>query len=474
MPLLVTVLHALESEHFLHPFAAVQVIYIHAMEKTLFTDKHRTSAPFAELFRPGTLDEIAGQKQLLGAEAAFRRSLASGSLGSFILWGPPGCGKTTLALIVADHVEEHFIRFSAVTGGVKDVRRIVAEAALRRDTGQGTMLFVDEIHRFNRSQQDAFLPHVEDGTIRLVGATTENPSFHVNAPLLSRCSVYVLEPLEAIDLIEMVQRIVSSDEFLDKCASSVSAEAMEVMAGAADGDARRCLNMLEQLVGIAGESMVSGEMASDLVQAAPLLYDNSGEEHYNLISALHKSMRSSDVDASLYWLARMISSGEDPLYIGRRMIRFASEDIGMADPSALTVTMRAVDAYRFLGSPEGDLALAEAVVYMALAPKSNSVYTAWKKALKTVKSMGSLRVPLHLRNAPTALMKKLDYGKDYQYAHGLHGGIVTHNNFPDSMKEIEFYKPLRSGREVRISDDLERWKKARLEARENEGKQHDR
>lgn len=456
------------------PFNAVSVFYIRTMKKTLFTDKPQVSVPFAEIFRPGKLDEIAGQVQLLGAEASFRRSLESASLGSFIFWGPPGSGKTTLALIVADHVEEHFVRFSAVTGGVKDVRKIVAEASLRRDTGQGTMLFVDEIHRFNRSQQDAFLPHVEDGTIRLVGATTENPSFHVNAPLLSRCSVYVLEPLEAVDLIQMVERVVSTTKFKELCSASVTSKAVEVIARVADGDARRCLNMLEQLTGIAGSGVVTGEMAADLVQAAPLLYDNSGEEHYNLISAFHKSMRSSDVDASLYWLARMIASGEDPLYIGRRMIRFASEDIGLADPSALTIAMRSVDAYRFLGSPEGDLALAEAVVYMALAPKSNSVYAAWKKVLKTTKSMGSLRVPLHLRNAPTALMKKLDYGKGYQYAHEQNGGIVTHNNLPDGMKEIEFYKPSDSGREARISQELERWKKTRLEARKNERNKNDR
>ncbi len=450
------------------------VFYIHAMENTLFTNKRDVTVPFAELFRPRTLDEIAGQKQLLGAEASFRRSLEAGSLGSFLLWGPPGCGKTTLALIVADHVEEHFVRFSAVTGGVKDVRKIVAEASLRRDTGQGTMLFVDEIHRFNRSQQDAFLPHVEDGTIRLVGATTENPSFHVNAPLLSRSSVYVLEPLAVVDLQEMIQRVVLSDLFRKHRSASISPGAIEVIAGAADGDARRSLNLLEQLAGIAGEGTVTGEMATDLVQAAPLLYDNSGEEHYNLISALHKSMRSSDVDASLYWLARMIASGEDPLYIGRRLIRFASEDIGLADPSSLTIAMRAVDAYRFLGSPEGDLSLAEAVVYMALAPKSNSVYAAWKKVLKSVKVLGSLRVPRHLRNAPTTLMKELDYGKGYQYAHSQNGGIVTHNNFPDEIAETEFYKPSNSGREVRISEDLDRWKSARRKARENERKQHDR
>ncbi len=444
------------------------------MNKTLFTDKSDLSVPFAELFRPRLLEDIVGQKHLLGVDAAFRRSLDSASLGSFVFWGPPGCGKTTLALIVADFVEEFFVRFSAVTGGVKDVRKIVAEASLRREAGQGTMLFVDEIHRFNRSQQDAFLPHVENGTIRLVGATTENPSFHVNAPLLSRCSVYVLEPLMADDLAEMVQRVLNSELFKKMNKVSFDPEAIQLIAVAADGDARRCLNMLEQLSGIAGDGLVSREMAAGLIQEAPLLYDNSGEEHYNLISALHKSLRSSDVDASLYWLARMIASGEDPLYIGRRLIRFASEDIGLADPSALTISMRAVDAYRFLGSPEGDLALAEAVVYMALAPKSNSVYAAWKLVLKTMKSLGSLRVPLHLRNAPTALMKKLDYGKGYQYAHTQDNGIVTHNNLPDGMKELEFYHPSNSGREIRISEELERWKQIRLNARKKERKQHDR
>ncbi|MCP4648019.1 MAG: replication-associated recombination protein A, partial [bacterium] len=363
-----------------------------------------------------------------------------------------------------------FVRFSAVTGGVKDVRKIVADASLRRRTGRGTMLFVDEIHRFNRSQQDAFLPHVEDGTIRLVGATTENPSFHVNAPLLSRCTVYVLKPLEKPDLELMLQRVLVSEEFQLRSTVSVDPDAIEVIAAAADGDARRCLNMLEQLSGVAGSGNVTCQMASELIQAAPLLYDNSGEEHYNLISALHKSMRSSDADAALYWLARMIASGEDPLYIGRRMIRFASEDIGLADPSALTISMRAVDAYKFLGSPEGDLALAEAAVYLALAPKSNSVYSGWKRVLNTVNSLGSLPVPLHLRNAPTKLMKKLDYGKNYQYAHGQDDGIVTHCNFPDGMKEEEFYLPSSSGREAKISDVLAQWKAARREARKKERK----
>lgn len=440
------------------------------MENTLFYVSGDAPVPFAELFRPRSLDRIAGQRQLLGAGAPFRKSLESGSLGSFILWGPPGCGKTTLALIVADHVEEHFIRFSAVTGGVKDVRRIVAEASDRRVSGRGTILFVDEIHRFSRSQQDAFLPHVENGTIRLVGATTENPSFTVNAPLLSRCSVHVLKALSKEDIAFMLQDITQDTLFRERFGIPVSREAMELMASAADGDARRALNLLEQLTGSAEEEGVSAGMVRELVQSAPLLYDSSGEEHYNLISALHKSMRSGDPDSTLYWLGRMILSGEDPLYIGRRMIRFATEDVGLADPSALTVTMRAVDSYRFLGSPEGDLALAEAAVYLSLAPKSNSIYKAWKKVVSTVEEQGSLPVPLHLRNAPTKLMKQLDYGTGYQYAHDVPGGVVTHGNLPDQLEGMAFYEPSSSGRESRISDELSRWKKLREEARKKERK----
>jgi putative ATPase len=443
------------------------------MKKTLLSDCGCVSAPFAELFRPGTIDEIAGQEHLLAPDAPFRRSLESGSLGSFILWGPPGSGKTTLALIVANHVDEHFIRFSAVTGGVKDVRQIVAEASPRREAGLGTMLFVDEIHRFNRGQQDAFLPHVENGTIRLVGATTENPSFYVNAPLLSRCSVHVLKRLEKESLVLMLERVSSEQGFKNRSAALLSSGAREVIAAASDGDARRCLNLLEQLSGICRESTITGEMAAELIQSAPLLYDSSGEEHYNLISALHKSLRSSDPDASLYWLARMLASGEEPLFIGRRMIRFATEDIGLADPSALTIAMRAVDSYRFLGSPEGELALAEAVIYMATAPKSNSVYMAWKQVMSRVNATGSLPVPLHLRNAPTDLMKSLDYGRDYQYAHDIAGGIVSHSNFPEKMPEEVFYSPSSSGREAKIAEELERWKTARVKAREHERKNHE-
>jgi putative ATPase len=433
------------------------------MNENLFQNPSDT--PLADTLRPEGLDEIVGQEHLLAPDAPFRRALETGSLGSFILWGPPGTGKTTLALAVAARGGETFVRFSAVTGGVADVRKIVARAAELRKTGCTTMLFVDEIHRFNRAQQDAFLPHVENGTIRLCGATTENPSFHVNAPLLSRCAVYVLRTIPAQSLCTLLERALDHSVFTQRYRVGMSAEVVGVLAMAADGDARRALNLLETVAGSAGGEEVTVETARRVLRSAPLLYDRSGEEHYNHISALHKSMRSSDVDASLYWLARMIRSGDDPLYIGRRMVRFATEDVGMADPSALTVAMRAVDCYRFLGSPEGDLALAEAVVYLALAPKSNSVYTAWGRAMKLAHEKGSLPVPLHLRNAPTELMKTLDYGKGYQYAHDSEEGMVTHSNFPDGLSEQNIYIPGNRGREERISEILAEWKDRRNAAR---------
>lgn len=410
---------------------------------------------------------MAGQKHLLSSEAPFRKAIESGSAGSFILWGPPGCGKTTLALLVADLTGESFVRFSAVTGGVADVRRIVAEAAARISSGRGTILFVDEIHRFSKSQQDAFLPHVEDGTVRLIGATTENPSFSINAPLLSRCSVHVLNALATDEISGMLRRIVRGTGFVQDFGTQVEEGAMDLIASASDGDARRALNLLEQLTG-SSEGAITVGMVEELIQSAPLVYDRAGEEHYNLISALHKSMRSGDPDASVYWLGRMIASGEDPLYIGRRMIRFATEDVGLADPSALTVAMRAVDAYRFLGSPEGDLALAEAAVYLSLAPRSNRIYAAWKEVLKSIRRTGSLPVPLHLRNAPTALMKELDYGKGYQYAHDMPDGMVTHENLPGKLSGHEFYIPSGSGREAVLGERLEQWKNRRNEARSTE------
>ncbi|RKZ07156.1 replication-associated recombination protein A [Candidatus Fermentibacteria bacterium] len=421
--------------------------------------------PLADLLRPRKLEEVAGQDHLLSKDAAFRMALTEGVLGSFLLWGPPGSGKTTLILLVSEYTEQNFVRFSAVTGGVKQVRAIVADASRLRRNGMKTLLFVDEIHRFNKAQQDAFLPHVENGTITLAGATTENPSFEIIAPLLSRCTVYVLKSLEESHIISILERAAAHTAFKEVNPGGIADGVLEMIALAADGDGRRALNLLELLAGMASGEAVTVELTEKAILSSPLRYDKSGEEHYNLISALHKSLRSGDVDASLYWLARMMTSGENPLYIARRMIRFATEDIGLADPSALTVAMRATDSWRFLGSPEGDLALAEAACYLALAPKSNSVYTAWKRAVSSAQRGGSLPVPLHLRNAPTKLMKRLDYGRDYQYAHSQPGGIVTHRNFPDGVEEEEYYVPSDSGRESAIAEKLAEWKRVRERAR---------
>ena len=426
-------------------------------------------SPLADLLRPKRLEDVAGQEHLLGDGASFKSALLNGALGSFILWGPPGTGKTTLALLVSKYTDQQFIRFSAVSGGVKQVREIITEAGKLQHTGVRTMLFVDEIHRFNKAQQDAFLPYVENGTIRLAGATTENPSFEINAPLLSRCSVYVLNRLGEADILSILQRAVSHAEFSQYFDGTIDDGVLERISTTADGDGRRALNLLELLTGLTQDGKITLQLTSDAIASSPLAYDKSGEEHYNLISALHKSLRSSDVDAALYWLARMIVSGENPLYIARRLIRFASEDIGLAEPSALTVAMRASDSYRFLGSPEGELALAEAVCYLAMAPKSNSVYSSWKKALELA-SEGSYPVPHHLRNAPTTLMKDLEYGAGYQYAHSREGGIVTHGNFPDELGEPEIYFPSDSGKESAIRVRLQEWKEMRNEWRTREKK----
>src|SRR5881296_3649093 len=379
-------------------------------------------APLADRMRPRVLDEIVGQEHLLGPGKVLRSAIETGELHSMILWGPPGSGKTTLARLMAHTTGARFVAFSAVLSGVKEIREVVAEAErARARTRTRTILFVDEIHRFNRAQQDAFLPHVETGTIVLVGATTENPSFEVNSALLSRCRVYVLRALGEDDVVAILRNALGdAARGLAGLSPEVDDDALRLIARLANGDARAALNVLEVAVGLTptgGRRRVTGASVRQAAQTKTLLYDKAGEEHYNLISALHKSLRDSDPDASLYWMTRMLDSGEDPLYVARRLVRFASEDVGNADPQALTLTLAAKEAYDFLGSPEGELALAQATLYLALAPKSNAAYVAYNEARADVEAAPAEPVPLHIRNAPTGLMKNLGYGKGYQYAH---------------------------------------------------------
>ncbi len=382
-----------------------------------------------------------------------------------ILWGPPGSGKTTLALLLARATGAHFVTFSAVLSGVKEIRQVIAEAeAQRARKGARTILFVDEIHRFNKAQQDAFLPHVEKGAIILVGATTENPSFEVIGALLSRCRVYVLEPLNEQDLVTLLYRALTNAESgLGAFKAEVGPETLRLIARSANGDARSALNILELAVmltppGADGARRVAEPAIREAVQKKALLYDKAGEEHYNLISALHKSLRDSDPDASLYWLARMLESGEDPLYLARRLVRFASEDVGNADPLALQLTLAAKDAYHFLGSPEGELALAQATLYLACAPKSNAVYVAFGEAQKDVHDRPAEPVPLHLRNAPTDLMAQFGYGRGYQYAHDAPDALVDQAHLPESLKGRTYYRPTDRGLEAEIAQRLARWR----------------
>ncbi len=423
-------------------------------------DGPQPGAPLAERCRPTTLDEFAGQEEVLGPGRPLRKAIENDRAPSMVLWGPPGSGKTTLARLVARLTRAQFLMMSATNSGAKDLRQVVERAQKHTSRGK-TILFIDEIHRWNKSQQDALLPHVESGLITLIGATTENPSFEVNAALLSRSTVYTLQPLEPEHLLHVLQ---NGLDVLHKEGVQASADqgALNAIASASHGDARVALNALEQSVlfyaADQGAVELTAETVARVMQEKRMLYDKSGEEHYNIISALHKSMRGSDPQAALYWFARMMEAGEDPLYAARRMIRFASEDVGLADPNALLITIAARDAYHMLGSPEGELALAEAVVYLATAPKSNALYAAYKDALSTVKSRGYLPVPLHIRNAPTGLMKDLGYGKGYQYDHDYDDAYSAQNYLPDAIASKTFYQPTDRGFEAKIQERMKYWK----------------
>jgi putative ATPase len=428
----------------------------------------RAKAPVAERMRPRTFDEFVGQEELLGPGKPLREAIERDLLQSIILWGPPGTGKTTLARIVADMTKARFVSFSAVLSGIKEIREVMAEAErLRRGTGRRTIVFIDEIHRFNKAQQDAFLPRVEAGDIVLIGATTENPSFEVNAALLSRSKVFVLRGLTAEEVELILRRaLADTDRGLGQERVAVDDAALAAMAVYANGDARVALNLLELSVASAPTAgndirQVTVERVKQAIQRRALLYDKAGEEHYNLISALHKSMRNSDPDASVYWLARMLEAGEDPLYIARRLVRFASEDVGNADPQALTVAVAAKDAVHFIGMPEGNTALAQAAIYLATAPKSNAVYRAYLEAAAAASQEIAEPVPLHLRNAPTRLMKDLDYGKGYQYAHDDPAGVADMQCLPDAHRGRRFYEPVDRGFESAIRERLREWRRSR-------------
>ena len=425
-------------------------------QDSLFAD--RLSRPLADRLRPTCLDEIAGQDHLLAPGAPLRRMLDSRRLSSFILWGPPGCGKTTAARIMADHSDMHFVALSAVFSGIAELRKAFDDAAKRRLTGQATLLFVDEIHRFNRAQQDGFLPYVENGTVTLVGATTENPSFELNSALLSRCKVFVLRPLDR----EALGKIIARAEQETKRPLPLTDEARDTLCALADGDGRYLINLIESVLQFADpDTKMDSAALTKIVQQRSPVYDKDREGHYNLISALHKSLRGSDPDAALYWAARMISAGEDPLYLLRRLTRFSMEDVGLADPNALQFAISAWDAYERLGSPEGDIALAELIVYLGTAPKSNSSETAWMYAMQAAKETGSLNPPAHILNAPTKLMKQLGYGKGYQYDHDTKDGFSGQNYFPDEMPRRKLYHPVERGFEREIIKRLDYWEKLR-------------
>ncbi|MCR4431640.1 MAG: replication-associated recombination protein A [Tepidanaerobacteraceae bacterium] len=420
---------------------------------SLFENNKKINSPLADRMRPRNLDEFVGQRHLLGRDRALRKLIENDSITSMILWGPPGVGKTTLARIIAEKAHAHFETFSAVLSGIKEIKEVMKEAEERRRYGRRTLLFIDEIHRFNKSQQDAFLPYVEKGDIILIGATTENPSFELNSALLSRSKVFVMNPLTPEDLVILLKRAVSDKERgLGKLKIEAEDDILYRIANFANGDARIALNTLEMAALSCrpteeGTLHITDPVLEDVMQKKTLLYDKKGEEHYNLISALHKSMRNSDSDASVYWLARMLEAGEDPLYIARRMIRFASEDVGLADPRALEQAVAAYQAAFFLGMPECSVNLAQAAVYLALAPKSNALYMGYNAARKDAMDTIAEPVPLHIRNAPTGLMKQLGYGEGYKYAHDFENKIADMDCLPENLKGKQYYLPTEQGME---------------------------